>query len=54
MDYIKDKDIRIGDNVWVQKAGDIIPEVIEVIFEKRIGNESSLLCLILVQNVAQR
>ncbi len=39
MDYIKEKDIRIGDTVWVQKAGDIIPEVIEVIFEKRSGGE---------------
>lgn len=34
-DYIKDKDIRIGDIVCVQKAGDIIPEVVEVVKEKR-------------------
>jgi len=34
-DYIKTKDIRIGDTVVVQKAGDIIPEVIEVVKEKR-------------------
>jgi len=34
-DYIKDKDIRIGDTVYVQKAGDIIPEVVEVVKEKR-------------------
>ncbi|MCX7842412.1 MAG: NAD-dependent DNA ligase LigA [Clostridia bacterium] len=39
MDYVREKDIRIGDTVWVQKAGDIIPEVIEVVFEKRTGNE---------------
>ena len=26
-DYIKDKDIRIGDTIIVRKAGDIIPEV---------------------------
>lgn len=38
-DYIKDKDIRIGDTVFVQKAGDIIPEVVEVDFSKRNGNE---------------
>jgi DNA ligase (NAD+) len=38
-DYIKDKDIRIGDTVVVQKAGDIIPEVVEVIKEKRTGKE---------------
>ncbi len=29
-DYIRDKDIRIGDTVWVQKAGDIIPEIVRV------------------------
>ena len=39
MDYIKDKDIRIGDTVVVQKAGDIIPAVVEVIKEDRSGNE---------------
>lgn len=38
-DYIRDKDIRIGDVVLVQKAGDIIPEVVEVILDKRKGNE---------------
>lgn len=39
MDYIRQKDIRIGDTVWIQKAGDIIPEVLEVVFEKRTGDE---------------
>ncbi len=38
-DYIKEKDIRIGDWVRVARAGDVIPEVIEVIKEKRTGNE---------------
>lgn len=38
-DYIKIKDIRIGDTVLVQKAGDIIPEVVEVVLDKRTGNE---------------
>ncbi len=38
-DYIKEKDIRIGDTVLVQKAGDIIPEVVEVVFDKRTGAE---------------
>lgn len=33
--YIKQKDIRIGDFIKVQKAGDVIPEVVEVIKEKR-------------------
>jgi DNA ligase (NAD+) len=39
MDYIKSKDIRIGDTVWVQKAGEIIPEVLEVVLDKRTGEE---------------
>ena len=38
-DYIKMKDIRIGDTVLVQKAGDIIPEVVRVITEERNGSE---------------
>lgn len=39
MDYILEKQIRIGDTVIVQKAGDIIPEVVEVVFDKRTGSE---------------
>lgn len=38
-DYIKEKDIRVGDTVVIQKAGDVIPEVIDVIKEKRTGEE---------------
>ena len=34
-DFIKEKDIRIGDTVVVQKAGEIIPEIVSVIPEKR-------------------
>lgn len=34
-DYITEKDIRIGDTVIVQKAGEIIPEIVEVMREKR-------------------
>ncbi|NLX63737.1 MAG: NAD-dependent DNA ligase LigA [Clostridiaceae bacterium] len=34
-DFIKERDIRIGDTVWVRKAGDIIPEVIGVDFSAR-------------------
>ncbi|HOZ53986.1 MAG TPA: NAD-dependent DNA ligase LigA [Bacilli bacterium] len=37
--YIKSKDIRVGDYVTLIKAGDVIPEVKEVKFERRIGNE---------------
>lgn len=40
IDYIREKDIRIGDTVLVQKAGDIIPEVVSVVKEKRDGNET--------------
>jgi len=38
-DEIKRKDIRIGDIVLVQKAGEVIPEVVKVIKEKRTGKE---------------
>ncbi|MDD4658744.1 MAG: NAD-dependent DNA ligase LigA, partial [Eubacteriales bacterium] len=38
-DYIRDKDIRIGDLVLVQKAGDIIPEIVESLQDKRDGSE---------------
>ena len=34
-DYITEKDIRVGDTVIVQKAGEIIPEIVEVDFSKR-------------------
>ncbi len=38
-DFVKEKDIRIGDKVLIQKAGDVIPEVVEVLKEKRNGTE---------------
>lgn len=37
-DYIKERDIRIGDQVWVRKAGEIIPEVLGVDFSARSEN----------------
>ncbi len=39
MDYIQEKDIMIGDTVFVRKAGDIIPEIVEVAKEERTGAE---------------
>ncbi len=39
VDYIAEKDIRIGDMVFVRKAGDIIPEIIRVSQEDRTGAE---------------
>lgn len=38
-DNIRDKDIRIGDRVIIQKAGDVIPEVVRSLPEKRTGAE---------------
>lgn len=38
-DYIRAKEIRIGDPVIIRKAGDIIPEVVRVVKEKRTGEE---------------
>lgn len=41
-DFIKEKGLKIGDTVVIQKQGDVIPEVIKVINEKRIGNEKEV------------
>ncbi|MFB3171066.1 NAD-dependent DNA ligase LigA [Neobacillus sp. 179-C4.2 HS] len=38
-DLIREKDIKIGDQVVVKKAGDIIPEVVNVLAEQRTGDE---------------
>jgi DNA ligase (NAD+) len=38
-DFIKEKDVRIGDTVILQKAGDIIPEIVQVLPEFRGGKE---------------
>ncbi len=40
-DFIKEKDIRIGDTVIVQKAGDVIPEIVGVLVELRSGKEKA-------------
>ena len=38
-DYVKEKDIREGDTVSIKKAGDVIPEIVKVIFDRRNGGE---------------
>ena len=38
-DFIKEKDLKIGDHILIQKAGDVIPEVVEILKEKRTGKE---------------
>lgn len=38
-DYIREKDIRIGDTVILQKAGDVIPEIVKVVESRRTGAE---------------
>ncbi len=38
-DYIREKDIRIGDTVTIEKAGEVIPAVVNVVLKKRGGGE---------------
>jgi DNA ligase (NAD+) len=37
LDYVREKDVRVGDTVVIQKAGEIIPQVLEVVLEARPG-----------------
>ncbi len=39
-DELKRKDIRVGDHVIIEKAGEVIPAVVKVVFEKRTGQET--------------
>lgn len=38
-DFVKEKGLKIGDKVIIQKAGDVIPEIVEAIVDKRTGEE---------------
>jgi DNA ligase (NAD+) len=42
-DNIKDKDIRIGDTVLVERAGDVIPYIVKAMHELRTGNEQPII-----------
>ncbi|MCS6919648.1 MAG: NAD-dependent DNA ligase LigA, partial [Fimbriimonadales bacterium] len=42
IDYIREKDIRIGDRVVIQRAGEVIPEVLYVVAEARDGDETPI------------
>ena len=44
-DYVKEKDLKIGDTVSIRKAGDVIPEVIESIKERRSGEEKDFVMI---------
>ena len=44
-DYVKEKDLKIGDIVSIRKAGDVIPEVVERILERRTGLEKDFVMI---------
>ncbi len=44
-DYVKEKDLKIGDIVSIRKAGDVIPEVVERKIERRTGKEKDFVMI---------
>ena len=44
-DYVKEKDLKIGDIVSIRKAGDVIPEVVERKIERRKGTEKDFVMI---------
>jgi len=42
MDVLKEKDVRIGDQVVIQRAGDVIPDILRVVPDKRKGEEKKV------------
>jgi DNA ligase (NAD+) len=42
-DYIKEKDLKIGDRVLIERSGDVIPQIVKSLPEWRTGNEKSIL-----------
>ena len=44
-DYVLEKDLKIGDTVSIRKAGDVIPEVVEVKKERRTGKEQDFVMI---------
>ena len=44
-DFIKEKDLKVGDYVVIRKAGDVIPEVVRVVLERRDGSEKEYMMI---------
>ena len=44
-DFIRDKDLKIGDYIILRKAGDVIPEVVRPLIEKRTGEEKDFVMI---------